>query len=393
MALQYIRFTELDPVSSVAAGDILPVVETITNQNKKININDLNLSLPVGKDTASLKSASANWQNSYTNLNLNSANWQGTYSSVNSSSSNWNNTYTTVGNNSAGWESVEASVLATSANWNSNYTTTNINSAKWESVYSSYNTASATAFGPFTPAGIASNGTQGLVPAPQGGDDNANLAGDGTFHLNAWDQANASGRYSATLRFYYPFHLERTTELTTNVSFVNTIHLVPFALRTPVALSALALADNNVATPGVSAKVAIYKWRTQYGKPRVTDLVSSSFQDFDLSSTGTLISRATNVLNLPRGLYFVTLAFSAATNAIRTFQNSIVNSNLLASVDWGTNWPFGSFHNTPVLQMATVGTSYNTLWPASLSPNSSTTYDLGGVDSRTYFIFMLGNPY
>ena len=391
MALQYIRFTELDPVSSVAAGDILPVVETITNQNKKININDLNLSLPVGRDTASLKSASANWQNSYTNLNLNSANWQGTYISVNTVSSGWDSVYSLVNNNSAGWESVEASVLATSANWNSNYTTTSVNSAKWESVYSSYNTASATAFGPFTPAGIASNGTQGLVPAPQGGDDNANLAGDGTFHLNVWDQAQPPGYYNAQTSYYQPLMLQRVTRDGTIAS--GSIFLVPFRITKTISVSAIRLYNNQVASgAGTTAKLAIYKWRTQYDKPRATDLVSSQFGTLDLTQTGGLMSYATNPVTLVRGLYFVAFAASALTGTMSKYRDDTFHAQLFVTMDYANVWPAANFTCTPVISITTIGTTYAALWPSSLSVNSSSTYDITTVDSATPILFLIGTP-
>jgi len=65
MALSYIRFTELDAVSSVATSAILPIVETVTNINKKITVGDFNDSLPVGGDVTILKGASGNWQGTY----------------------------------------------------------------------------------------------------------------------------------------------------------------------------------------------------------------------------------------------------------------------------------------------------------------------------------------
>lgn len=391
MALQYIRFTELDPVSSVAAGDILPVVETITNLNKKISVGNLNLSLPVGTDVSVMKGVSANWQSSYTNLNLNSANWQGTYTSVRSTSSNWNSVYTTTQGNSAGWESVEASVLATSANWNSNYTTTSVNSAKWESVYSSYNTASATAFGPFTPAGIASNGTQGLVPAPQGGDDNANLAGDGTFHLNVWDQAQPAGFYATGISFYEPFMITRNRR---DVNYGSgNIYLTPFRITHTVTISALRLYNNTTAAAaGTTAKLAIYRWRTQYSKPRATDLVSSSFNTLDLTQTGGLMSYATNPFVLIRGLYFIAIAFSGTTGTVVGFFDPTVYGQLFAMMDYPNVWPSAGFYNIPSISMPSIGLTYATLWPASLSPNSSSGYNIGAIDSAVPLIHLIGTP-
>jgi len=386
MALQYIRFTELDPVSSVAAGDILPVVETITNQNKKININDLNLSLPVGRDMTVIKSASANWQSVYSTTNASSGSWTSVYSTFNSNSSEYESTYTTLNSNSGLYNNT-----IRYPNWDSNYTTTSVNSAKWESVYSSYNTASATAFGPFTPAGIASNGTQGLVPAPQGGDDNANLAGDGTFHLNVWDQAQPPGSYNAQTSYYQPFMMQRTTRDGTISS--GSIFLVPFRITQTISVSAIRLYNNQVASgAGTTAKLAIYKWRTQYGKPRATDLVSSQFGTLDLTQTGGLMSYATNPVTLVRGLYFVAFAASALTGTMSKYRDDTFHAQLFVTMDYPNVWPAASFPCTPVKTIATLGTTYAALWPSSLSVNSSSTYDIEQVDSATPILFLIGTP-
>lgn len=386
MALQYIRFTELDPVSSVAAGDIVPVVETITNLNKKISIANLNLSLPVGADAAALKSLSANWQGTYVTTQSNSASWQSVYNTFNSNSGEYESAYTTLNSNSGLYNNT-----IRYPNWDSNYSTTTSNSARWESVYSSYNAVSSTGFNPFVGAGIASNGTQGLVPAPQGGDDNANLAGDGTFHLNVWDQAQPSGYYDAASRYYQPLMLQRTTRDGTIAS--GSIFLVPFRITHNISVSAIRLYNNQVAsTAGTTAKLAIYKWRTQYGKPRVTDLVSSQFGTLDLTVTGGLMSYATNPVTLVRGLYFVAFAVSATSNTMSKYRDDFFHAQFFTQVDYSAAWPGATFTCTPVINMTTVGTTYAGLWPASLSVNSSSTYDITTVDSATPILFLIGTP-
>lgn len=387
MALQYIRFTELDPISSVAVGDIVPVVETVTNLNKKINIQDLNLSLPVGKDMTIVKNASANWQGNYITTNSVSASWNSVYSTFNSNSGKYESAYTSLNSNSALYNNT-----VRYPNWDSNYTTTTVNSSRWESVYSSYNAVSSTGFNPFVPAGIASNGTQGLVPAPQGGDDNANLAGDGTFHLNVWDQAQPSGYYDAATRYYQPVMLQRVTRDGTIASGL--IFLVPFRITQTVSVSAIRLYNNQVASGvGTTAKLAIYKWRTQYGKPRATDLVSSQFGTLDLTVTGGLMSYATNPVTLVRGLYFVAFAASALTGTMSKYRDDSFHAQFFVQIDYvGGVWPGATFTCTPVINMTTVGTTYAGLWPASLSVNSSSTYDITTTDSATPILHLIGTP-
>lgn len=403
MALSYIRFTELDAVSSVAPGDILPVVETVTNINKKITVGNLNNSLAVVGDVTVLKANSGNWQSNYNTTVSNSANWPGTYTSVSQASGNWNaafNYSSVFATNSGEYESAYTDFNANSAlynniarypGWDSNYTTTRNNSASWSSVYNSYNAVSATGFNPFVGAGITSNGTQGLVPAPQGGDDNANLAGDGTFHLNVWDQAQASGYYDAATRYYQPFIMQRVTRAGALASGL--IFLVPFRITHTISVSAIRMHNNQVASAaGTTAKLAIYKWRTQYGKPRATDLVSSQFGILDLTVTGGLISYATNPVTLVRGLYFVAFAASALTGTISNYRDDTFHSQLLVQVDYANAWPSAGFTSTPVISLATIGTTYAALWPASLSVNSTSTYDITTVDSATPILFLIGTP-
>ena len=181
MALSYIRFTELDAVSSVAPSAILPVVETTTNINKKITVGNLNNSLPLGIDVFVLKSLSGSWNSNYTTTNSNSANWSSVYNSVSPVSANWNSVYTTTQNNSAGWESVEASVLATSANWDNTYTSVSQTSASWNSVYTNINTTSAQYTQSFVGATATINGIGGVVPRPLSGQQVSYLKGDASW--------------------------------------------------------------------------------------------------------------------------------------------------------------------------------------------------------------------
>jgi len=181
MALSYIRFTELDAVSSVAPGDILPVVETVTNINKKITIGNLNNSLPLGEDVTVLKANSGNWESTYNNTVSNSGNWTSVYNSVSPVSASWDSGFTTVYSNSAGWESVEASVLATSGNWNSVYSSVNSTSASWNSVYTNINTTSAQYTQSFVGATATTHGVRGVVPQPLSGQQVSYLKGDATW--------------------------------------------------------------------------------------------------------------------------------------------------------------------------------------------------------------------
>lgn len=192
MALSYIRFTELDAVSSVATSAILPVVETVTNINKKITVGDFNNSLPLGGEVTILKGASGNWQSTHSNVLANSGNWDSTYNSVSPVSGNWNSVYSTVVANSAGWESVEASVLATSGNWNSVYSSVASTSASWNSVYTNINTTSAQYTQSFAGATATTNGVAGVVPRPLSGQQVSYLKGDATWGTPGSFQTNFS---------------------------------------------------------------------------------------------------------------------------------------------------------------------------------------------------------
>jgi hypothetical protein len=190
MALSYIRFTELDAVSSVAPNAILPVVETITNINKKISIEDFNNSLPLGTDVSVLKSLSGNWNSNYAITNANSANWTGVYNSVLSVSGDWNNTYTIMQTNSAGWEDVETIVSASSANWNNAYTNVSQSSANWNSVFTTISSTSAQYTQSFIGATATANGVRGVVPEPLSGQQVSYLKGDATWGTPGTFQSN-----------------------------------------------------------------------------------------------------------------------------------------------------------------------------------------------------------
>ena len=192
MALSYIRFTELDAVSSVATNDILPVVETIANINKKITIGNLNSSLPLGGDVTFLKTNSGNWQSTYNNTISNSGSWSSVYNSVRPVSASWNSVYTTVQQNSAGWESVEASVLATSGNWDSVYSSVNSTSASWNSVYTNINSTSAQYTQSFVGATATVNGVKGVVPQPLSGQQISYLRGDASWNIPTAFQADVT---------------------------------------------------------------------------------------------------------------------------------------------------------------------------------------------------------
>lgn len=263
MALQYIRFTELDPVSSVAAGDIVPVVETITNLNKKISIGDLNLSLPVGGDVSILKANSASWQSTYSNVLANSANWQRTYSSVSSTSSNWDSVYSTVNINSAGWESVEASVLSTSARWNSTYTSVSQTSSNWNSVYTTIFNTSALYTAGFVGATATVAGSAGIVPRPLSGQQVSYLKGDaswgtpGSFQVdvttNTLPLCNNTGRFSDYNNNRWIFPIVNTAGVFGASWPTNSYHFCQLRFFRPTVITKIAIANiQSVITPSPS---------------------------------------------------------------------------------------------------------------------------------------------
>jgi hypothetical protein len=140
-----IKFTDLQAISSVNAGDIIPVVDTSvpTLVNKKINVQDFNRSLPVSQQMLQISTVSGNWNSNYSTTLANSAFWGtgGSYGSVYSANSaEYESTYTSVNANSANWNSAYSTVQASSAAWTglTTYTTVNSLSENWNSGYSAY---------------------------------------------------------------------------------------------------------------------------------------------------------------------------------------------------------------------------------------------------------------
>jgi hypothetical protein len=209
--------------------------------------------------------------------------------------------------------------------------------------------------------------------------------------LNVWDQAQPPGYYNAQTSYYQPLMLQRVTRDGTIAS--GSIFLVPFRITKTISVSAIRLYNNQVASgAGTTAKLAIYKWRTQYDKPRATDLVSSQFGTLDLTQTGGLMSYATNPVTLVRGLYFVAFAASALTGTMSKYRDDTFHAQLFVTMDYANVWPAANFTCTPVISITTIGTTYAGLWPASLSVNSSSTYDITTVDSATPILFLIGTP-
>jgi hypothetical protein len=149
-------------------------------------------------DLNQLKSASGNWNSTYTTVSSNSSNWQSVYNTfkstsgsflttetdsqtlsynepaiisisngntvslssldVRSLSSNWQSSYSTVNANSASWGSGGSDVTTLSSNWQNTYATVSSNSGNWdyqgidlkalsgnwESTYNTFKTTSAT---------------------------------------------------------------------------------------------------------------------------------------------------------------------------------------------------------------------------------------------------------
>ena len=140
-----VKFTDLQAISSVNLGDIIPVVDTSvpTLVNKKINVQDFSRSLPVSQQVAQIGALSANWNSSYSTTLANSASWStgGSYGSVYSANSaEYESTYTSVNINSANWNSAYNTVQTSSAAWAglTTYTTVNSLSNNWNSGFSAY---------------------------------------------------------------------------------------------------------------------------------------------------------------------------------------------------------------------------------------------------------------
>lgn len=149
-----VKFTDLQPISSVNPGDIIPVVDTSvpTLVNKKINVQDFSRSLPVSQQVIQMGAVSGSWDSTYTTTQSNSATWGtgGTYGTVYSeNSAKYESAYSNVLGNSANWNSAYATVQSSSAAWTglTTYTTVQENSAGWESVESTVLTNSASWIG------------------------------------------------------------------------------------------------------------------------------------------------------------------------------------------------------------------------------------------------------
>ncbi|NDA63047.1 MAG: hypothetical protein EBX50_13560, partial [Chitinophagia bacterium] len=143
-----VKFTDLQAISSVNAGDIIPVVDTSipTSVNKKINVQDFSRSLPVSQQVAQIRAMSANWNSSYSTTLANSASWStgGSYGSVYSANSaEYESTYTNVNINSANWNSAYNTVQTSSAAWVglTTFTTVNSLSNNWNTGYNLANSA------------------------------------------------------------------------------------------------------------------------------------------------------------------------------------------------------------------------------------------------------------
>ncbi len=105
-----------------------------------------------------IKSLTSNWQSTYISFQSQSANNALVFTNVNSNSANWNSSYTTVNLNSAitwnyqgtdlkvlssVWQSASLVTQSQSANNSSVYTNVNGNSANWNSSYTTVNSNSA----------------------------------------------------------------------------------------------------------------------------------------------------------------------------------------------------------------------------------------------------------
>jgi hypothetical protein len=163
-----VKFTDLQAISSVNAGDIIPVVDTSvpTLVNKKINVQDFSRSLPVSQQVAQMGTVSANWDSSYSTTLANSAYWGtgGSYGSVYSA-------------NSAEYESVFTSVNIASGAWSSAYSTLNATSGVYTTVQNT--------------SGAWNNGSSAYT--------SLNALSSGTWLLKAGDQISGSLTTTKTL--------------------------------------------------------------------------------------------------------------------------------------------------------------------------------------------------
>lgn len=148
-----IKISDLNEMISLSASTLLPVVDTVANQTKKVYFNNLEYSLGLftivsynsaswnsgGSISSTIIANSATWNNGYANLTTLTAG----HTLLTVTSSKWNSTSTTVATNSTGWANTYIQVSNSSPAWNSSYTNQNSNSADWENTFTTVNTNSA----------------------------------------------------------------------------------------------------------------------------------------------------------------------------------------------------------------------------------------------------------
>jgi len=151
-----IKISDLTLMLNLSSTTLLPVVDTVANQTKKVEFANLEYSLGVFNTVAS---NSASWNNgggTFAIVSSNSAYWNNGYSNltkltaghalITANSGKWDSTNTTFVANSANWQNISIQVANSSPAWNSNYNTTNSNSANWTSTYTNVN-ANSSAWG------------------------------------------------------------------------------------------------------------------------------------------------------------------------------------------------------------------------------------------------------
>jgi hypothetical protein len=130
---------------NLSSTTLLPVVDLVANQTKKVQFDNLEYSLGVFNTVAT---NSASWNNgggTFAIVSSNSAYWNNGYSNLTNitaghtlltnTSSKWNSTNTTFVANSTYWQNISIQVENSSPAWNSNYNTTYSNSANWTNTY------------------------------------------------------------------------------------------------------------------------------------------------------------------------------------------------------------------------------------------------------------------
>ena len=148
-----IKISDLNEMVRLSASTLLPVVDTVANQTKKVYFNKLEYSLGLftivaynsaswnsgGSISSTIIANSAKWNNGYANLTTLTAG----HTLLTATSSKWDSTSTTVAANSTGWSNTYIQVANSSPAWSSSYTNQNTYSAGWQNTFTTVNSNSS----------------------------------------------------------------------------------------------------------------------------------------------------------------------------------------------------------------------------------------------------------